>query len=784
MELLKGPVLLVLVHIRQLLCSCATIRNDINQRVKLSARNSSSRGAMRPSNFSRVDLGADDDDELDYGSAGPSNPSPHTPSRSGPPPPPRHHTHDPRSTSRLSSIYHDLDSTSQSRGPSSRPTPTSYRRPSGPTPSPEPDKDVLAYIAAQRQHDTSTLDAEAQRELELSEQLKREKFQHGASKVKSRAQKEREAEEKKKKQAEEDAKAAYYEFVAAMDGDTDDHRRKARDTGTGFVGSGGKAYIGSRAAEHAPTKRTTGAFGDEEDQEGEGEIVSPTRKDTAPKRKRVAMDSFLTELQVTQAERESRLSTLASSTNTSISTLLAHETISKTGSRDLNSDPLTTNICILSLPPNVDERAMGEFFCAWGDVATVKIMWPRGEQRERVGGLTGFVAYMTRKDAEFAFKEADGVIWGGTRVKMSWGKAMPLPSRAMYPASTEKRHHVQEDEGAKVAKAGKSGIPKLTIRHRRSDRGGDKVEEELKSKVEQEVGETTRLFIETVASRIRGNGANFEAVLREREADNPKFAFLHETDSNLHHYFRFCLDPSHVPPTMGEGAEFSDQGSDELYSTDSGEDSETDRISHHRNPSGTRLGLLARRRFLSMLRGLTLRRERIARITAFALDHSSSHSTVVSILVSSLLRPFTPIPRKLARLYALSDLLHNSGAPISNAWRYRAEIETKLPLVFAHWGQVVRSFEGRMKREEVRAKVLGVLQVWEGWIVVGPHVLERVRRVFEHPPVTFAKTQEIEEVEDMDGEALDSTSLKPPAPASHKVEADAEEEEDLDGEAL
>lgn len=733
---------------------------------------------QRPYRMPRIDLGAHDEGEgeLDYSypppHAGPSTSSRHTASKSPP------------SSNR---DYHDqLYSRSHHGGPSHPPHRPQEPHPRAPhshrTPSPEPDRDVLAYVRAQQ--DTSSLDPEAQRELRLAEQLKKETFQHGASRVKSRVQREREAEERKKKQAEEDATKAYAEFVAAMQGDDSQSGGMEREKKSkGFVKAGGDTYVAPRAS--AVKKTATEAFGEDSDHEDK-------EKGEAPKRKRIAMESFLSELQVSQAERESRLSHLASTSNKSISTLLAHETLSKPGSRDLSSDPLTTNICILSLPPNVDERAMGGFFRKWGDVATVKIMWPRGEQRERVSGLTGFVAYMTRGEAERAFKEADGAIWGGVRVKMSWGKAMPLPTKAAYPHE-ERREERAEPERSRGKEKG--GVPRLVIRHRRR---GTRVEE-LGRRVEDEYGETQRLFIETVASRIKSNGAHFEHILREKEGDNPKFSFLHP-DSNLHTYFRLCLDPSFTP----QEADFCDTGSDSLYSTDSGDESET----HHSPPSS--LGPLARRRLLSMLRGLTLRRERIARITSFALDHASSYSSIVDILASSLLQPRTPIPRKLARLYALSDILHNSGAPVSNAWRYRASIEEKLVLIFAHWGQVVRSFAGRMKREEIRGKIRAVLEVWEGWIVVGPQVMVRVMEVFENPPPnvkgvqegkgeeedldgeamgegeqpakTGGETKQVDQGEDLDGEALGEDEQT--AQQGGEQKANIEQEEDLDGEAL
>lgn len=46
--------------------------------------------------------------------------------------------------------------------------------------------------------------------------------------------------------------------------------------------------------------------------------------------------------------------------------------------------------------------------------------------------LGGFVAFLRRPDAEKAAKELDGAEWGGSMLKTSWGKAVPVPARAIY----------------------------------------------------------------------------------------------------------------------------------------------------------------------------------------------------------------------------------------------------------------------------------------------------------------------------------------------------------------
>jgi len=71
-------------------------------------------------------------------------------------------------------------------------------------------------------------------------------------------------------------------------------------------------------------------------------------------------------------------------------------------------------------------------------------MWPRGDvvagpggdmtasRRNRNSGLSGFVSFMKRKDAEAALREVDGLDWGGSILRVGWSKAVPMAAKALY----------------------------------------------------------------------------------------------------------------------------------------------------------------------------------------------------------------------------------------------------------------------------------------------------------------------------------------------------------------
>lgn len=90
---------------------------------------------------------------------------------------------------------------------------------------------------------------------------------------------------------------------------------------------------------------------------------------------------------------------------------------------------------------------------------------------------------------------------------------------------------------------------------------------------------------------------------------------------------------------------------------------------------------------------------------------------MAEILVQSLTIDMTPIPRKLARLYVISDILHNSSNSLPNAWKYRQVLEKLLPDVFDHLNLIYRSFPGRIKAETFKKQISVIVNVWSSFMV-------------------------------------------------------------------
>ncbi|KAL9936468.1 hypothetical protein V8E36_004536 [Tilletia maclaganii] len=725
------------------------------------------------------------------------------------------------------------------------------------SPTPERDPDIVAYLAAQEASGSTrdrrkALTAEenrARREREAasaagpasasevswhSQTPGTGSFNNNSSSSsKTRYQREKEEAERKAKEADEAAARAYEEFSAEMSGPRGSRYGAGSSSSRSWYGnstvapsfvsasrSGGPSgessaapYIPARslaAREPADDVKKTGSaappssgsktafkrpldmFGDDAADE---ELKQKPVKAEPPGKRMRAMEDFLGQLQRDQKAREERFKGRISDGN-SLSSILAFEG-QRPGSKD-QGDPLTTNVCVLNLPANITEESLGSHFCQWGDIGSVKIMWPRGDELGAMGGagagitmvrrmqssgLTGFVSFMRRADAENAIKQTDSSTWGGSLIKTGWGKAMPIPSRPQFYAPKRKRQErsaspsssrrPRGDAADAALRKSRSSRPKLPSQMNSygarmgmddrppSPRTECRMRCEAKHPSEASV-------VRTVAQRIQQHGPKFEEFMRAKERDNPVFSFLWDEKSISHQYFQLCLNPYYEPQLPLEP--FTDEGDAAVYSSDSGEDSEAEGLRKQRRDV---IGPAALRRFEAMLRGLTPRRERIARCMIFALDHAHACEQVVDILCDSLLIPSTPIPRKLARLHVVSDILHNSANPLPNVWKYRMLLEKRLPEVFEHLGDVGRSFSSRMKAESWKQMVGHVLSAWEAWLVFPSGVLEGLAAALlapaaasttavESQPGTsgsgFKRVEEFDE-DDEDGEVIDPSAL-------------------------
>ncbi|KAL1915581.1 uncharacterized protein VTP21DRAFT_6705 [Calcarisporiella thermophila] len=598
-------------------------------------------------------------------------------------------------------------------------------------------------------------------------QAKIQAFSIGTHK-KSAFQRYKEEQEARKKKEEEDAAKVYEEFVASFEKDEEPKTFVRGNTIIPKVTfdhdeANATAPEGSRSIYRPePVVKTMSAV-----PPPPSLYEDPTEKkeeNDRPKKKR-NLDMFLEEIKKEQEQREDRFRHKHSKfpprhdpvdDSQSITSRAAFETA--TGSH-YTGDPTTTNLYIGNLSAKVTEEILCREFSKHGPIASVKIMWPRSvEERDRQRNA-GFVGFMDRRSAESALAEMDGKDLYGMVIRVGWGKAIALPPRPIYVHGEGFKTVTGYPFNAQLVqrKPAYSNAPPpgsyshvpppdaSTTSSQSSHKDYNHSGPRLEVHVTKPADHRLLCIIHRMIERVLRYGPPFEALVMDRERRNPDFRFLFDNTSPEHVYYRWKMysllqgdsvdrwrtepflmfdeGPIWVPPELpAERRGYDDSRSNSPYSSDYSDSSED-------APKGA-LAPRAKRSLESMLQSLTLRRSDILEAMVFAIDHAEAAFEIVDVVASSLMEPEATIPTKLARLYLISDILHNCGVGVAGAWRLRQAFEAKLPTVFEHLNTIYRSISGRLKAEQFRLQVMAAVNSWSTSIVFAqPYIDDLVERL-------------------------------------------------------
>ncbi|XP_065345980.1 U2 snRNP-associated SURP motif-containing protein [Cloeon dipterum] len=448
------------------------------------------------------------------------------------------------------------------------------------------------------------------------------------------------------------------------------------------------------------------------------------------------------------------------------------------------TDPNTTNLYLGNLNPKISEQQLMEIFGKYGPLASIKIMWPRSDEEKARGRNCGFVAYMNRKDGERALKHLGGKMIMDYEMKLGWGKSVPIPSYPIYiPPSLAKLMMPPPPSGlpfnAQPSYQDKDKIPPIgTPYPEAEDPNKEEFDKILSRAVVKVVIPTERNLLSLIHRMVEfvvREGPLFEAMIMNREINNPMFRFLFENQSPAHTYYRFKLfsilqgDPQNKwitedfrifkggsiwrPPPMNP---FTQGMPEDLVEPDPSE------------PKKGELSVAQRDRFENMIRNLTPQKQKIGEVMAFCMEHSEAAEEVCECIAESLNIGTTAMHKKIARLYLISDILHNCGVKITNASFYRKGFESKLPQIFISFSDAYKSIESRLKAEAFKMRVMQVFRAWEDWTIYPRDYLIRLQNNFlglskllnleEEPGEDSAENDD--ESEDLDGIPLDGSALK------------------------
>ncbi|KAJ4798388.1 RNA recognition motif-containing family protein [Rhynchospora pubera] len=565
----------------------------------------------------------------------------------------------------------------------------------------------------------------------------------------------REAEEARKKREEDEAARVYAEFVESFKSESTpgskafvrggfiDPNKKHENDSQGSQSKEGMS-LSKKGSRYVPSFLPPSSQPKEPERKQRDE-EKPKEKEKGKTR---AIDKFLEELKYEQEMREKRNQEREARNSNSMSSAPSSHFDEppdyfdlKYGSFD-DGDPQTTNLYVGNLSPKVDENFLLRTFGRFGPIASVKIMWPRTEEERRRQRNCGFVAFMNRADGQAAKDEMQGVIVYDYELKIGWGKSVALPSQAL-PAPPPGHMAIRNKEGNTVVLSG-SGGPPIVIAPVATQNSELVLTPNIPDiSVAPPEDDRLRHIIDTMALYVLDGGCAFEQAVMERGRGNPLFSFLFDLKSKEHTYYvwrlysfaqgdtlqRWRTEPfimitgsgRWVPPALPSTK--SPEHAKEISTATSA--SRSRRVELERTLTDSQ-----RDEFEDMLRSLTLERRQIKEAMGFVLDNADAAGEIVEVLTESLALKETPIPTKVARLMLVSDILHNSSAPVKNASAFRTKFEATLPDIMESFNDLYRSVTGRITAEALKERVIKVLQVWGDWFLFSDAFLTGLRATF------------------------------------------------------
>ncbi|KAM6906950.1 U2 snRNP-associated SURP motif-containing protein [Xenentodon cancila] len=476
-------------------------------------------------------------------------------------------------------------------------------------------------------------------------------------------------------------------------------------------------------------------------------------KRKAEEKKKSNLELFKEELKLIQEEREERHKRKKNDTGGGGEGAgSADLDLSLSGRSMLYDDltvPVTTNLYINCISPKMNEEMLCREFCKYGPLASVKIMWPRTDEERCRTSNRAFVAFMTRKDAERAMAALDGKVIMGFEMKLGWGKPARIPPQPLYTPA-----------GVRAAPPPRSGLPfNAQPRDRfRNDftkpLGMSKAEldKTLSEAVVKVVIPTERnllFLIHRMIEFVVREGPMFEAIIMNKEKNNPDYRFLFDNKSQDHVYYRWKLFSILQGESLTEwrttdfrmfrGGSLWRPPILNTYSEREEERAEVeDEVPPEEEVKKGQLRAEHRQKLEALLKELTPSRDDVAKAMLFCLDRADAAEEVVAHVTDSFSLLQTPLQIKIARLYLVSDILHNSCAKVAGASYYRKYFETKLPQIFGDLNAAHKNIQARLQAEQFKQKVMNCFRAWEEWAIYPESYLIHLQNIF----LGFAKAGE------------------------------------------
>lgn len=114
----------------------------------------------------------------------------------------------------------------------------------------------------------------------------------------------------------------------------------------------------------------------------------------------------------------------------------------------------------------------------------------------------------------------------------------------------------------------------------------------------------------------------------------------------------------------------------------------------------------------------------------FCIEHADAAEEICECITESLSSNETVVKKKVARIYLISDILHNSAVKVQNASFFRKAMEKNLLDIFRNLNAYYMQLDSRLKAEGFKSRVMGVFRAWEEWAIYPRDFLVKLQHTF------------------------------------------------------
>lgn len=408
----------------------------------------------------------------------------------------------------------------------------------------------------------------------------------------------------------------------------------------------------------------------------------------------------------------------------------------------LTPDQNSTNLFVANINPKITEQDLIKIFGDYGPLASVKIMWPKHEDKTRSN--CGFVAYMSRKDGERALQELKNY----DDMRIGWGKPIEIPSHPIY---------IPPELLKLLLPPPYTGLPfnaqpiNKTYTYPKDAKEMDELLYNSYVKVTIPLDRKLLMLIHRTIEYVVNEGPLFEAIIMNKELNNPSFQFLFDNKSPSHIYYRWKLysilngeNPNQwclkkfrmfdggsiwIPPVVPD---YTKGMPDNLIKED----------------KQNLLSIAQRNRLIQYVQNLTIYKKKIGEVMVFCLNHVDASQEITELIHESLSNPSTSPVNKIARLYLVSDILRNCLR--KNYTKYFVKC---IANIFVHLKQTSDRLPAA-DQAIFRAKTLKVLKAFELFKIFPNDLLIKLEQIFNGTNDHYETGEDSAVDEPLDGKNL------------------------------